>query len=211
MLKTADAVVIGGGMMGASVAHFLAKKGFGRIALLEKRTLAAVSTGHSAAVVRTFYSNPLTVALATRTLQMFENSDETLGGDSDFQQVGYLCLLEEKTASAGRQILQVERGSHAKQTAVSPTEIGEIAPDLRLDNVGGGIYEPRSGFVDPVKSTRNLVERAKQWGLSAFEGVGATGIRSGGRPRDRCGDRRWCHRDPCGRKCRRALGAVGSG
>ena len=177
MLKTADAVVIGGGIMGASVAHFLAKKGLGQIVLLEKRTLAAVSTGHSAAVVRTFYSNPLTVALATRALQMFENAEEALGGDCDFRRVGYLCLLEEKTASVGDQILQVERGSHAKQVAVSPEEIAEIAPDLNLDNVVGGIFEPSSGFVDPVKTTRNVVERAKQWGLTVSEGIGATGVR----------------------------------
>ena len=180
MLGTADAVVIGGGILGTSTAHFLAKKGFGRVVLLEKRSLAAVSTGHSAAVVRTFYSNPLTVKLATRALQMFECSQEALGGDCGFRQVGYLCLLDEKTASAGAQILQVERDGQTRQMAVSPVEIGEIAPDLRLDQVAGGIFEPRSGFVDPVRTTRNLADRAKPWGLSLCEGVGATGIRLAG-------------------------------
>ena len=63
MDSNADAVVIGGGIFGASAAHFLAKKGFGNIVLLEKRSLAAVSTGHSAANVRTYYSNPMTVQL----------------------------------------------------------------------------------------------------------------------------------------------------
>ena len=73
MEKTADAVVVGGGIMGASVAHFLAKKKFGKVVLLEKGTLAGVSTGRSAANVRTYYSNPVTVKLAWRAVQFFEN------------------------------------------------------------------------------------------------------------------------------------------
>ena len=76
MEKTADAVVIGGGIMGASAAHFLAKKGIGKVVLLEKRTLAAVSTGHSAANIRCGYSNPVTVQLALRAFEMFENDRE---------------------------------------------------------------------------------------------------------------------------------------
>ena len=80
MQTTADAVVIGGGILGASTACFLAKKGFGKIVLLEKRTLAAVSTGHSAAAIRTFYSNPVTVQLARRAVEMFSHAEEELGG-----------------------------------------------------------------------------------------------------------------------------------
>ena len=93
MQKTADAVVIGGGIAGASVAHFLARKGFGKVVLLEKGSLAGVSTGRSAAVVRTYYSNPITVKLAWRAVQMFENDREALGGDSGFRQIGFLLLL----------------------------------------------------------------------------------------------------------------------
>ncbi len=72
MNRTADFVVIGGGIFGASTAHFLSKTGFGQGVLLEQRSLAAVSTGHSAAHVRTYYSNPVTVQLAGRAVEMFE-------------------------------------------------------------------------------------------------------------------------------------------
>jgi len=129
MLKTADAVVIGGGIMGASVAHFLAKKGFGRIALLEKRTLAAVSTGHSAAVVRTFYSNPLTVALATRALQMFENSDETLGGGLAPSR----ALVQQAFALAGDRVIAVETDDGVIETPVAVNAAGPWGPSDRAD------------------------------------------------------------------------------
>ena len=83
MEKTADFVVIGGGILGASTAHFLAKKGIGKtVVLLEKQALASGSTGHSAANVRTYYSNPVTAQLAWRAVQMFEADTEELGGES---------------------------------------------------------------------------------------------------------------------------------
>ena len=102
MEKTADAVVIGGGILGASTAHFLAKRGFGKVVLLEKQALAAVSTGHSAANVRTYYSNPVTAQLAWRAVQMFENDRDELGGDSGFQQVGLPAASGGGRESPGR-------------------------------------------------------------------------------------------------------------
>ena len=83
--KTADAVIIGGGILGASVAHFLSKKGIGKVILIEKRGLASESTGHSAANIRTAYSNQLTIRLALRSLEMFENDEEELGGKTNFR------------------------------------------------------------------------------------------------------------------------------
>ena len=115
MLETADAVVIGGGILGASTAHFLAKRRFGRVVVLEKRTLAAVSTGHSAAVVRAFYSNPLTVKLALRARWMFENDQDELGGDSGFRPIGFLCLYGEGESSPTRQVLENQRANQRRK------------------------------------------------------------------------------------------------
>ena len=90
--RKADAVVIGGGILGASTAHFLATLGFGQVVLLEKLTLAAVSTGHTGGAIRTAYSNPVTIQLALRGLEMFTDAREHLGGDCDFRRCGYLVL-----------------------------------------------------------------------------------------------------------------------
>ena len=109
MDNSADAVVIGGGIMGAATAHFLAKQQFGKVVLLEKSKLAAVSTGHSAAIVRTFYSNPLTLRLALRAREMFENAEQELGGDCEFRRTGYCCIFAEKAAATGEQLLAIER------------------------------------------------------------------------------------------------------
>ena len=176
MVKMADAVVIGGGIMGASIAHFLAKKGLGHIVLLEKRALAAVSTGHSAAVIRTFYSNDLTVRLSATALEMFANGEEALGGDCDFRNTGYICLLGEGTAAAGRAVLEAEQQNRTGAMEVGDAEIRELVPGVNSHGIVAGIYEPASGYADPVKTVRNLVTRAKDWGLLCYEGAGANRI-----------------------------------
>jgi sarcosine oxidase subunit beta len=177
MHKTADAVVIGAGIMGAATAHFLAKRGFGQVVLLERRKLAAVSTGHSAAIIRTFYSNPVTMSLALRARAMFENDQQEIGGDCEFRRTGYLCLFEEKLGSTGEQLLQLERPEGVVANRVSSDEIRELVPGIALDEGAFGIHEPLSGYVNPVKTVQHLVERAKDWGLTSYEGVGATAIR----------------------------------
>ena len=177
MEKTADAVVIGGGIFGASVAHFLAKRSFGKVVLLENKSLAAVSTGHSAANVRTYYSNPVTVKLAWRAVQMFENDREELGGDCAFDQVGFMLLLEEGGIGPGEHILEMQRTYGVEMRDMSPEDIKEVAPQMNLDRVVRGHFEVRSGYADPVRTTHSLCERAKSWGLVVHEGVGATGIR----------------------------------
>ena len=180
MERTADAVVIGGGIMGASVAHFLAKKRFGKVVLLEKQTLAAVSTGNSAAVIRTFYSNDLTIQLVMRAVEMFENDQEELGGDCDFRQVGWLGLMDEESATAGRAVLSVET---EHQTGAREVDLGEVAvlvPQLDLKDVVYAVHQPRGGYADPVKTTRAVADGAKDWGLTVYEGVAATGIQMEG-------------------------------
>ena len=145
--------------------------------LLENGTLAVVSTGHAAANVRTFYSNPLTVKLAGRAAQMFENDRDELGGDSYFQQIGFLIPLEEGSLAAGRHVLEMERQHGVEVSEFMLEDIEELAPRFNLQGVVSGIYEPRSDYADLVRTTQSLVERAKDWGLVAYEGVAATGIR----------------------------------
>jgi len=129
--KTADAVVIGGGIMGASAAHFLAKRGFGRVVLLEKGRLAGVSTGHSAAIVRTYYSNPITLELARRALYMFENDRDLLGGDCGFRPIGFLLLIGESLRAAGEHILESERRHGLRVERLTADEVPDLAPPPR--------------------------------------------------------------------------------
>ena len=136
-----------------SATHFLPKKRFDKVLLLENGTLAVVSTGHAAANVRTLYSNPLTVKLAG---QMFENDRDELGGDSYFQQIGFLIPLEEGSLAAGRHVLEMERQHGVEVSEFVLEDIEELAPRFNLQGVVSGIYEPRSDYADLVRTTHRL-------------------------------------------------------
>ncbi|WP_419161573.1 NAD(P)/FAD-dependent oxidoreductase [Candidatus Palauibacter sp.] len=179
-MKTADAVVIGGWIMGASAAHFLARKGFGRVVLIERGRLAGVSTGHSAAIVRTYYSNPITLELAKRALHMFEHDRALLGGDCGFRPIGFLLLIGERLRATGEHILESERRHGLHVEDLSPEDIGEFAPQLSLDGVARGILEPRSGYADPTPDRGEPRGRGPPMGLEPRAGVAPRASACGG-------------------------------
>lgn len=166
--------------MGASVGHFLAKIGFGKIVLLEKRTFAAVSTGHSAANLRCAYSNPVTVQLALRAFDLFENDRDKLGGDTGFQRTGMMALLDEAHVAIGRAVLASEAPHNTGTQEIDPEQIKELAPQIELGDVVCATYQPRGGYADPVRTTQTLVQQAQKWGLTAYEGVEAKSIQTEG-------------------------------
>ena len=109
VIGKADAVVIGGGIMGASTAHFLTKLGFGDVALVEKRKICGGSTQYSAAHVRQHYSNEVGIRLAVRGAAMFNNAEEELGGPAGFHQIGYMLFAPPEEAQALRDTVAVQR------------------------------------------------------------------------------------------------------
>ena len=177
MGKTADAVVIGGGIMGVSVAHFLAKKNIGKVILLEKQHLASVSTGGSAANIRSAYSNPLTIKLAMRAIEMFENDKEELGGQSGFCPTGMMSLLGEKHLNAGLEVLKQEIALNTGSKRISIEDAKELAPKFNYDGLIAATYQSRAGYADPILTTRTLAESAIKWGLVIHESLSATGFK----------------------------------
>src|SRR5258708_23161188 len=84
MTTTADIIMIGGGVMGASIAYYLAKQGGGQVVLLERQALCNGTTGRSGAIVRQHYSNEYTIRMAKECLTVFQHFDELIGGDFGF-------------------------------------------------------------------------------------------------------------------------------
>ena len=176
MIDKADAVVIGGGIMGASVAHVLTKLGFGRVALVEKRRICGGSTQYSAAHVRQHYSNEVAIRLAVRGAEMFANPEEELGGSVGFEQIGYLLFAPADGEQALRDTVAVQRGFGVDTTLLEPAEVERRWPELRLDGVALACHEPTSGFANPVLTVESLVRSAERGGLLVYEGCEVLGI-----------------------------------
>src|SRR5581483_6206072 len=95
METTADVVVVGGGVNGASTAFHLASMGAGKVTLLERRFLGAGATGKSGALVRMHYTNPYDAALAQESLAYFHRWGDLVGaGDPGFVQTGVVRLVK---------------------------------------------------------------------------------------------------------------------
>src|SRR5256884_8445468 len=110
--ETADILIIGGGVMGASIAYHLAKQGGGRIVLLEREALCNGTTGRSGAIVRQHYSNDFTIRMAKESLRVFQHFDEVIGGDCGFTTTGMLVTVDEQGTEVLRAnvALQQEQG-----------------------------------------------------------------------------------------------------
>ena len=176
MIRTADAVVIGGGIMGASTAHFLTKIGFGEVALVEKRKICGGSTQYSAAHIRQHYSNEVGIRLAVRGASMFNNAEEELGGPVGFHQIGYMLFAPPEDALALRDTVAVQRSFGVETATLEPHEVMSRWPQLQLDGVGLACHEPTSGFADPVLTVEMLVRSAERDGLHVYEGCEVLGI-----------------------------------
>ena len=164
MIQKADAVVIGGGIMGASTAHFLTKLGYGQVALVEKRRICGGSTQYSAAHVRQHYSNEVAIRLAVRGAQMFANAEEELGGPAGFEQIGYLLFAPPEGEQALREIVPFQQSLGVSTTLVEPAEVERRWPELRLEGVALACHEPTSGFADPLQTVESLVRSAQRDG-----------------------------------------------
>jgi sarcosine oxidase subunit beta len=177
MKERADAVVIGAGILGASVAHFLTKLGYGEVVLLDKGTVCSGSTQYSAANVRQHYSNEVAIRLALRAVEMFEHEEEELGGASGFVRCGYMVLAPHGEEQAIRDVVPLQRSLGVQTEILSKHELAERYPELDVEGVALACLERTSGYADPVRTTRSLVDSARQLGLRVHEGRAVTDIK----------------------------------
>src|SRR5436305_3935835 len=95
-MQTCDILIVGGGVMGVSIAHALAQRRPGRIVVLEKSFLGAGSSGKSGAIIRQHYSNRLTAAMAQKSLRIFEHFGDIVGGPPVFTHTGMVIVVNER-------------------------------------------------------------------------------------------------------------------
>ncbi len=180
MSESADAVVIGGGIIGASTAHFLAKLGYGDVVLVEKRRLARGSTQYSAAHVRQHYTNEVAIRLAVRAAGMFASAEEAFGGDVGFVQDGYMVLATAEDAHALREIVPFQQELGVQTGFLTPDEVISRWPELEIEGIELACFEETSGWADPVRTVETLAASASSRGLDVREGCEVLGITTSG-------------------------------
>jgi glycine/D-amino acid oxidase-like deaminating enzyme len=172
----ADIVIIGGGVMGTSIAYHLVKEGGGKVVLLERQGIGNGTTGRSGAIVRQHYSNEFSIRMAMRGLNVFQHFDALVGGDCGFTATGMIVMIDEQGADALRANVQMQQEQGVETCLLEPGEIAEVAPGYSGEGVALACYEPDAGVADPMATTACFAQRARDYGASIFEGVPVTRI-----------------------------------
>jgi sarcosine oxidase subunit beta len=180
MARTYDAIVIGGGVMGASIAFHLAQAGAGRVALVERREICSGNTRKSGAIVRMHYSNDPEARLALASLPYFQHWSDIVGGACGFRPTGFALLVGAENLERLERNVARLRALGVDTSVVNPSELRDVMPSLQTDGVAGAAYEPTSGYADAVATTRSLAEAARRHGTDLLEGTPVTAIECAG-------------------------------
>jgi sarcosine oxidase subunit beta len=177
--KTAEIVIIGGGVMGASTAYHLAERGLKNILLLEKEDFFGLgATGRCAGGVRYQFATEINIRLSLASLPMLENFTEKFGQAIDYRKCGYLFLLsrDEDIAAFRRQVaLQNRMG--VGTVWLSGDEVRRRLPQMSLEDIRAGTFNQADGLVDPNGVVMGYITAAQRLGVKALTGVEVTGIR----------------------------------
>lgn len=180
MTRTADVVVVGGGVVGASAAYHLANASAGRVLLLERADhLAAGSTGACAGGFRYQFSSEVNVRLSRASVPMITGFTEEHGLPLDVAQDGYLFLV--RTEPLWRAFLAANRLHAAlgvEAEVLSPEEGAELAPGISRDGLVGATYGPKDGIADPSGLTHGYATLARRSGAEIELGVEVRSVRA---------------------------------
>ena len=179
----AEVVVIGGGIVGASVAFHLAEAGVTDVLLLERGALGGESSGKPIGGVRGQFSDPLNIRLAARSLVAYDDFAQRPGGEIHLDKVGYLFLLRTAEHVARFEASSAIQNEHGVPTRlVSPAEARELCPLVDPDAFVAAAFSPSDGHAHPVAAAEAYVGAARRLGARAVTGCTATDIdvRGGG-------------------------------
>ncbi len=166
MRQTADAIVVGAGVIGASTAYHLAAKGVGNVMLLDKAGPAAGATGNAVALVRFNYPDYPSAALAYHSYRTFIEWDDVIGGESGFRSCGLLALIDPDHADSLKATVDMLRNEVSDEISfISPEDVKLLQPFMVTEDLGGAAYQPHAGYAIGSDTVTSLIARARDLGV----------------------------------------------
>jgi len=186
--ETADVVIIGSGIVGSSVAYHLTNAGCRNVLVIEREPHQGKgSTGKSMGGVRAQFSTPANILMSIYSIDFFSKFDEVVGHPADYRPHGYLfCATNERHLAylESNRMRQLALGLKDVQQ-VSREDILGFVPQLRVDDVIGGVFCPTDGFVDPHSVMMGFMLNARELGARLWLDTAVEGIEVEGHEGDR--------------------------
>jgi len=179
LIKTADIVIIGGGISGCSIAYNLAKKGVKNIVVLEKNYLASGATGRCGAGIRQQWGTEMNCKISKLSCEFFEKAQEELQykKDLEFKQGGYLILSStEKEHDQFKKNIQLQNSLGINSKLLSLDDAKQIVPSLNTDGLISATFHQKDGHLNPFHATQAYADAAKRLGVQIYTFTEVTGI-----------------------------------
>lgn len=179
MSNTADVIIIGAGVQGASLMFHLAQRG-ARVLVLEKSFVAAGATGRSSGLVRMHYDMEVDARLAWTSFPYFHDWQEMVGGSSGFTRTGFLQIVAREHADKLRANVAMHQRIGIPTLIITADDVKRLAPSFDTDDFDIAAYEPESGYAMPSDAANSFVQAAKARGARLMQNCPVTGIKTQG-------------------------------
>ncbi|GAA0590886.1 FAD-binding oxidoreductase [Virgibacillus siamensis] len=173
MKKAADIIIVGGSVIGSSVAYNLLNDGYtGKITVFEKDPIYEFSsTPRSAGGIRQLFTTAINIQISRYSLQKYKTfpDDMAINGEKseiDFRQRGYLFLAKNENMTQLENQAKLQRQYGVDSNLLSPEELLTIIPELNINDLQGGLYSPEDGYLDPYSVMQGYAKKAKQLGAN---------------------------------------------
>ena len=174
---TASAVIIGGGVVGCSIAYQLAKRGMRDVLVLERDAVGAGTTSKAAGGIRAQFPTETEIRFSLESLAVFHRFREEFGVDIGYQQIGYLFLVTDEADLRGFETrIALQRSLGVDVRVISPADARELVPALAVDDLVAAVWGPTDGLAGPAEVTQGYARRARDLGVRIAEGVDVTAI-----------------------------------
>jgi sarcosine oxidase subunit beta len=176
MTETADVIVVGAGVHGASVAFHLARRGV-NVLVLERETIAAGATGRSSGFVRMHYDLETESRLAFASFPYFRDWAERVGhGDAGFVRTGFVMVVAEPLVPNLRANVAMHQRIGIDTSVIGADEVAGLVPGMDPSGIVAAAYEPQSGYADPTGTAAGLIAAARAAGARLVQGCRVTEV-----------------------------------